>query len=863
MESLIRRAALLIAGSLKYSPIIIILALTVYEVLAPISLAGPSADIAYGQTVFAIGGPATVSHDENSTAIVAAYAVTGGLPNPTVAWGIDGTDARRFIVDASGELRFTAARNFERPNDSNRDNVYEIQLSATAGSDYESVDVSVTVQDVNESPQIDVVSESLTVAENSPANRNVGGALTATDEDDGDKWTFSLSGSDAASFLIEKSSGQIRVRSGAVLDYETDAEYVFTATVTDLGGLSDSMPVSITVLDDDDPGVVTFDKSQPTVGAQITATLSDDDGVVGTPRWRWSRAQSVDDSYALIQGAESATYTPAGPDAGYVLRATASYTDSFDSNKTAEATTSVVLINGPPAFDERPTATREIADGSVGGTEVGMPVSASDPQGDDLSYSIFGPDADDFAIDEDSGQISVATGKTLSFAEKASHTVTVSVSDGKDESGQSDTAADDTIAVTIRVVKVNHAPAFATETLQRTAQEEATSGTKVGEPITAMDSDDDVLTYELSGDDAGKFTIDTTTGQISVGDEALPLAATEAEYAVIVTATDPGDLSGTVTVTITVTTPNEPPTITGPSSVNYAENATLTVATYTVADPDDDDASITLTLGGTDALRFEISETGVLSFKASPDYETPGDANEDNVYAITVTVSDGSLSDSLDIKVTVANVNESPSLTGPTDASYAENGTTSVATYTASDVDSNSSITLTLGGPDALRFEITETGVLSFKASPDYETPGDANEDNVYAITVTGSDGSLSDSLDIEVTVTNVNESPSLTGPTDASYAENGTTSVATYTTTDPESNVSITLTLEGTDALRFEITEAGVLSFKASPDYETPSDANEDNVYTITVTASDGSLSDSVDIEVTVTNINEPLTID
>ena len=863
MRALFRRAVRLVAPSSTYWLFVSILTFILAEIVASIAFGGAPVNVAHAQSVFAIDGPTTVSHDENDTAIVATYTVTGGQPNTGVAWGIDGTDARRFSVNASGELSFTAARNFERPNDGNRDNIYEIQLNATAGPDYESVDVSVTIQDVNEPPQFDVVSDSLTIVENAPANRNVGGALAATDEDDGDDWTFSLSGDDAASFLIEEASGQIRVRSGTLLDYETNAEYMFTATVTDLGGLSDSMPISITVLNEDDPGVVTFDKTQPTVGAQITATLSDDDGVVGTVRWRWSRAQSVDDSYALIQGAESATYTPAGPDAGYVLKATARYTDSFDSNKTVEATTNVVLINGPPAFDEGPTATREIGDGSVGGTEVGMPVSALDLQNDDLSYSISGPDADDFAINEDSGQISVATGKTLSLAEQASHTVTVSVSDGKDESGQSDTAVDDTIAVTISVVKVNHAPAFATETLQRTVFEESSSGTNVGEPITAMDSDDDVLTYALSGDDAGKFTIDTTTGQISVGDEALPLAATEAEYTLTVTATDPGDLSDTVAVTITVTTPNEPPTITGPSAVDYAENATATVATYVATDPDDDDASITLTLGGTDALLFELSDTGALSFKASPDFETPGDANDDNIYEITLTASDGSLSDSVDTEVTVTNVNEPPSLTGLTDASYAENGTTSVATYTASDVDSNTSITLTLGGTDALRFEIAETGVLSFKVSPDYETPGDANGDNVFEITVTASDGTLRDSVDIEVTVTNVNESPSLTGPTDASYAENGTTSVATYTASDVDSNTSITLTLGGPDAVRFEISETGVLSFKVSPDFETPGDANEDNVYEITVTASDGTLSDAVDIDVTVTNVNEPLAID
>ena len=65
--------------------------------------------------------------------------------------------------------------------------------------------------------------------------------------------------------------------------------------------------------------------------------------------------------------------------------------------------------------------------------------------------------------------------------------------------------------------------------------------------------------------------------------------------------------------------------------------------------------------------------------------------------------------------------------------------------------------------------------------------PNDANADNVYEVTVRASDGNLVSTLDVEVTVTDVNESGIITGPTSVNYAENDTTIVAAYSATDPD----------------------------------------------------------------------------
>ena len=310
----------------------------------------------------------------------------------------------------------------------------------------------------------------------------------------------------------------------------------------------------------------------------------------------------------------------------------------------------------------------------------------------------------------------------------------------------------------------------------------------------------------------------------------------------------------TLDVEVTVTDANESGAITGPASTDYPENDNATVATYAITDPEG--GNITWTVAGTDSARFSISEEGALSFRSSPNYEAPNDANTDNVYEVTVRASDGNLTATLDVEITVTDANESGAITGPTSIDYPENSTTTVATYSITDPESND-ITWSVAGTDAARLSISEEGELSFRSPPDYEAPNDANQDNVYEVTVRASDSDLMSTLEVEITVTNANESGNITGPTSVEYPENDTTTVATYSITDPESN-DITWSVAGTDAARLSISEEGELSFRSPLDYEAPNDANQDNVYEVTVRASDSDLMSTLEVEITVTNANE-----
>ena len=116
---------------------------------------------------------------------------------------------------------------------------------------------------------------------------------------------------------------------------------------------------------------------------------------------------------------------------------------------------------------------------------------------------------------------------------------------------------------------------------------------------------------------------------------------------------------------MTVTNVNEAPAIiagglvvSGPASVSREENtpATTAVATYRAAGPDA--ASATWVLSGTDADDFRLSNSGVLSFRTSPNFESPADANRDNVYEVTVTANDGTNTVMRDVTVTVTDVEE-------------------------------------------------------------------------------------------------------------------------------------------------------------------------------------------------------------
>ena len=183
------------------------------------------------------------------------------------------------------------------------------------------------------------------------------------------------------------------------------------------------------------------------------------------------------------------------------------------------------------------------------------------------------------------------------------------------------------------------------------------AGEDIGAPVEATDADNDVLTYFLSGTDAVSFDIISATGQLQT--KAALDYETKDTYSVTVTATDSGGLSDSIGVTITVTDVDENVAPEFPASEDGARSVPEnTVAGEDIGNPvaasDANGDALTYALSGTDAAAFDIiSATGQLQTKAALDYETK------DSYTVTVTATDsGGLSDSIDVTITVTDVDE-------------------------------------------------------------------------------------------------------------------------------------------------------------------------------------------------------------
>ena len=229
------------------------------------------------------------------------------------------------------------------------------------------------------------------------------------------------------------------------------------------------------------------------------------------------------------------------------------------------------------------------------------------------------------------------------------------------------------------------------------------------------------------------------------------------------------------------------------ASCTIPENSTP-VATITAADPDGDDVTFNILTGGShgaDGGLFQINPfTGALSFITAPNYEIPSDADTNNEYLVTVEASDGKggvRTQLVYVYVTdePEGSNALPTITSngaglTATLSYAENGTGTVTTVTATDAgDLNPGVvpaTLSYssaGGADATAFAIDpSTGVLTFVAAPDYETQSS------YTVQVRVTDfNGATDTQTLTVNITNVSEAPVLTAdtPTLATITEDET----------------------------------------------------------------------------------------
>ena len=538
-----------------------------------------------------------------------------------------GGDARTFAIDNNGQITVaTTTLDYENGADTYDDpevqgnaevgdSVYQVQVKAIDPSMASmTIPVTIRVTNVDEAPKLGKTTETegltaVTRDENSASSTGLSAYRASDDEDMDDRLKWSLIGPDADKF-----------------------EFSATTTPADKcqGGGDPESCIELNFKESPD-----FEAHAAAGGDNVynvTLVVTDRDEMIV------SRAVAV--TVKNIEEAGSVTLSNRVPEVGTAI--TASLTDPDDGVQG-------LTWKWYRSNDDQGNNLAVIPN-ITSGTYTPVESDAASPQ---FLYAVA-TYTDNFREEDDPGTIPV------------------------DESQLKDSATGTSEFATQVMDDTNQPPVFPDQNKAQTrrVQEGSMAGVEVGmgDPVVATDSDDQNLTYKLGGRDAALFTIDTTDdaadativetpGQIRVGKGTdLDYDEGRRTYSVTVIATDPSDASATITVTIEVAPKNEAPMLTrrdvgvsGPRSVRHPENSNNDVGTYNATGLE---GNITWTVEGEDASDFSISLSGVLSFRSTPNFEAPADADTDNEHNVTVKASAGGVSPTLAVTVSVINVDE-------------------------------------------------------------------------------------------------------------------------------------------------------------------------------------------------------------
>ena len=699
--------------------------------------------------------------------------------------------------------------------------------------------------------------------------------------------------------------------------------------------------VTVNVTDEDKPGVITLDAQQPQVNRLLTATLIDDDASDAqnmAAKWKWEHSESTGGPWTPILTATSNAYAPLGVADKY-LRVTATYADGHGSDKSAQEMSAhkvravPAANNAAPVFSDEDRGTegtqvgRKVDESSPPGTNVGEPVVANDAVGDVLTYTLGdGGDNLNYRIDPATGQITVGPRTVLDFETDPTDSLNVIATDPTGAAAAPTGAT--TQEVTITINDVNETPAITAGNTKVTVAENADAAaqgtaapTYVAYPeVSTVNCAPATCDWSLKGADAGDFEIgnqtDGTLGQLTfkeIPNYEMPADANgDNEYMVTVVVTDAGiegkgKLSAERDMVVTVTNVNEPvsgdatPVVTL-SSLQPKVGVPLTA---TLDDPDGGEKDIEWQWSIQNASNTDVpglptpTPNGDISGATSDTY-TPKINDVGGTLTATVKYADAVGSDQTgnaeannpveqDLAAKAPVFKPKPaSRSVPENYATGESYGTPEVTYPdvgavvgATDPNDDT-LTYSLGGADMGSFSIAQdTGQIKVKAATKLNLEAKAT----YRVTVTATDpGGLSDSVDVTIKLTDVDEGPEIAGDDiSRDYRENGTGSVATLRATDPEgrpvywslatdANVAAIADIEtadNADVAHLSISANGVLSFNFPPDYESAPTSNETaNTYKVVVVAADEPLGaanrelGSKAVTVNVTNVEETETV-
>ena len=345
-----------------------------------------------------------------------------------------------------------------------------------------------------------------------------------------------------------------------------------------------------------------------------------------------------------------------------------------------------------------------------------------------------------------------------------------------------------------------------------------------------------------------------------------PVNAEVGDHSVVLVVTDNTSLSSTQSFTITVANSNDAPVIDSGAAFSVVENNT---GVGTITSTDDDitngtgDTVTYSIVAGNDSGLFSINATsGALSFVSAPDFETPGDIGTDNIYDLTVQVTDGSSAvDTQAITVTVtdtadedlAPINDSDVSADTVDENSAI-GTTVGITAQTTDGDAGQSIVYSLDSDAGGLFAIhSSTGVVTVAGALNHEAASSHSID----VRATSSDGSEA-TRRFTIAVEDVNEAPVFTFTRVTSATED---TVYTYNviTSDVDSGDTLSITAS-TLPTWLTLTDNGDGTATLSG---TPDNAEVGDHAVVLVVTDSGSLSDTQSFTLSVANSNDAPVID
>ena len=298
----------------------------------------------------------TFTVDEGTTAVATLTAEDQDSAAADLEWSkAGGADAGRFTLSAVGVLTFAAAPDYENPDDADGDRTYEVTVQVSDGDNTDMATLEVTVENVIELATEMTGPATVEYAENRAVRV---ATYIASSEEDRDGIAWNLGGDEAEHFSIDNPAGVLRFHIDPVdpspflqpPDFEApvddDDDGVYELILLAQAGSDLTLKIVIvTVTDENEAGTVSLAPVRPRMGDEVTATLSDPDynaEVTGTPTYTWERSAGRN-TWEVIAGETTASYTPTAADTGAYLRVTATYTDGHAAGQTAQAVSAEVV----------------------------------------------------------------------------------------------------------------------------------------------------------------------------------------------------------------------------------------------------------------------------------------------------------------------------------------------------------------------------------------------------------------------------------------------------------------------------------------------------------------------------------------